>query len=67
MAWETNSQGFPVHCYFKKQPVTPEEVGRAIAAIAVSCCGSLVYAGHDEKIIERLGQAGASDAIVTKR
>ena len=28
------------HCYFKKQPETPEELDRAIAAMRLACCGA---------------------------
>ncbi len=66
MAWETDAQCFPLHCYFKKQPETQEELSRAIAAVVMSCCGGLVYAGQDADIIKRLQQAGASDAVITK-
>jgi len=64
IAWELDSQGGEVHCYFKKQPETPDEVDRAIRAIDTSCCGALVYAGSDAEIIRKLRRAGCGDAIV---
>lgn len=50
------------HCYFKKQPSTPEELERAIWAVAVGCCGAVRYGGSDETILERLSKLRASDA-----
>jgi hypothetical protein len=35
------------HCYFKKQPQTPEELDRAIQAVNVGCCGAVRYGGTD--------------------
>lgn len=46
------------HCYFKKQPTTPEELQRAIAALQVCCCGALRYAGSDESVLRKLREAG---------
>ena len=54
----------PHHCYFKKQPETPEEIERAIKAIGNSCCGALRYAGTDKSIKKQLKKAGAHSAIV---
>jgi hypothetical protein len=42
------------HCYFQKQPSTPEELRRAIRAIQVSCCQMVRYAGADPKVLARL-------------
>lgn len=33
------------HCFFKKQPSTPEELERAISAMHVSCVEALRYPG----------------------
>ena len=41
-------------CYFKKQPKTDEEIGDAISAIAVSCCGAVKYCGTDKEVIKRM-------------
>jgi hypothetical protein len=43
------------HCYFKKQPETPEELDGAIAAMKLACCGCYIYEGNDPEIIRRLG------------
>jgi hypothetical protein len=42
------------HCYFKKQPETPEELERAIEAMHLCCCGAYRYGGSDPAIIRRL-------------
>lgn len=52
------------HCYFKKQPSTPEELRQAIEAIAISCCGAIRYKGKDSEICKRLKENGCGDAIV---
>ena len=43
------------NCYFVRQPVTPGEVDRAIAAVNASCCGAVVYRGKDPEILGRIG------------
>ena len=53
---ETDDCGY--HCYFKRQPQTPEEAERAILAVAVGCCGAVRYGGHDPRILERLEALG---------
>lgn len=45
------------HCYFKKQPETPEEVEQAINAVRVSCCRAVRYDGHDPEIQARIDAA----------
>ena len=40
--------------YFVKQPVTPEEVDRACAAMESCCVGALRYGGNDPAILKRL-------------
>jgi hypothetical protein len=42
------------HCYFRKQPATPGELGHAIEAVRVSCVAGLRYAGDDPEILRRL-------------
>src|SRR4051794_11718743 len=42
------------HCYFKKQPSTPDELERAVRAVWVSCCEAVVYDGDDPSVIERI-------------
>lgn len=46
------------HCYFKKQPETPDELERAICAMSVSCIAGLRYGGKDEQILKRLYEEG---------
>lgn len=42
------------HCYFRRQPSTPEELDRAIRAVQVSCCGAVRYAGKDPETMKRI-------------
>ncbi len=49
------------HCYFKKQPSTPEETTIAIRAVQVGCCGAVRYGGSDPNIISQLVALGKSD------
>ncbi len=63
MAWDTDAENRPEHCYFKKQPTTPEEFSQAIEAIKSSCCGALSYKGSDPEIIKQLRKAGCRDQI----
>ena len=44
--------------YFARQPVTPDEIGRACRAAEVCCVSSLRYGGRDPAIIRRLGNTG---------
>jgi|SRR5882724_11315489 len=48
------------HCYFKKQPSTPEELDRALKAVFVSCCDAVHYGGDDPAVKERLGTLGVA-------
>ena len=48
-------------CYFKKQPVTPEELERAIVAVEVSCIVALRYCGNNPEIIQKLGRVKEID------
>ncbi len=41
-------------CYFKRQPVTEEEIERACDAIMVSCTEAVRYSGSDRSILKRL-------------
>jgi hypothetical protein len=49
------------HCFFKRQPETPEEVNRAILAVWSSCCGAVRYGGDDQSLIQRLVNIGEAD------
>ena len=42
------------HCYFRRQPSTPEELEHAINAVAASDIGALRYSGDDPYILQRL-------------
>ena len=44
------------HCYFKKQPSTPEEVKQAIAAVVICCCGAVQYGGDNPEIIREIAR-----------
>ena len=49
------------HCFFKRQPETPEEENRAILAVWSSCCGAVRYGGDDQILIQRLVNIGEAD------
>lgn len=53
------------HCYFKRQPETPEEIDQAINAIAISCVSGVRYRGRDEKIIQKLYEIGEKNQCDT--
>lgn len=44
------------HCYFKRQPSTPQETEQAIQAVWVSCCGAVRYEGNDPNILQRFAE-----------
>jgi hypothetical protein len=46
------------HCYFKKQPSTPEELDRALKTVVVSCCGAVHYDGDDAALKKRMVRLG---------
>jgi hypothetical protein len=50
------------HCYFKKQPMTPAEIDRAVMAVGVSCCGAVRYAGEDAEVLNRLQALGRASS-----
>jgi hypothetical protein len=50
------------HCYFKRQPATPEELERAMMAVAVGCCGAVRYGGTNPAVLHRLAELGTSTA-----
>ncbi|HST12130.1 MAG TPA: hypothetical protein VLL05_17275 [Terriglobales bacterium] len=51
------------HCYFKKQPQTPEETDRAVKAVWANCCGSYRYAGTDSDVQKKLEGVNCGGAI----
>lgn len=50
-----------MHCYFKRQPLTDEELKHAIAAVAASEIQGLRYSGNDKYVLDRLVALGAAD------
>lgn len=46
-------------CFFRKQPVTPDEIDRACSAVMVSCIKAVRYAGDDPVILRSLYERGA--------
>lgn len=50
MAHDDNSD----HCYFRKQPTSPDEIDRACLAVLVSCCGAVRYGGDDPAVEGRM-------------
>ena len=50
------------HCYFKKQPTTPEETERAIQACRVSCVDAVRYRGNDPAILNRFIELGVANS-----
>ncbi len=51
------------HCYFKKQPTTPEENELAIESLNNACCGALRYCGSDKAIIGKIGEGHNPGAV----
>jgi hypothetical protein len=49
------------HCFFKKQPRTPEETSQAVRAVHFGCCGAVRYGGSDHKIIATLIELGSGE------
>ena len=62
---DPSGSGASSHCYFKKQPKTPEEIARAVKAVRANCCGCYRYAGSDAEVKGKLREAGCEDAIDT--
>jgi hypothetical protein len=50
------------HCYFRRQPETPEEVERAIMACRVSCVRAVRYSGDDPEILRRFRDLRSIDS-----
>jgi hypothetical protein len=58
--WPDGEEGY--HCYFKRQPETPDEVERAISACVVSCVRAVRYAGNNPKILKRFRELRSEDS-----
>ncbi len=55
IGWAEDGGDAYLHCVWKKQPETPEELDQAIAAFNASCVSAYRYAGSDPAILNRLG------------
>lgn len=55
---DPSGTGAQSHCFFARQPETPNEFDQAIKAMAVSCVENLRYRGNDPKILKRLCEMG---------
>ncbi|MBA3533838.1 MAG: ferredoxin [Ardenticatenales bacterium] len=68
MGWEEKEEySYPIHCFFKRQPETPEEIEQAIQAMDWSCVQNLRYRGTTPDILEKLCNMGyrhLCDALV---
>ena len=62
LTWDQDDKGRKIHCYFKKQPQTPDELEQAIKALE-SSCGSLRYRGDDPEVVRRLHACGKGHVI----
>ena len=51
---ESAPDGSAYHCYFTKQPTTPDELEQALDACRLCCSGAVRYAGSDPRVLERL-------------
>jgi len=45
-----------MHCYFKRQPETSDELDAAVDAVCVSCVEAVRYDGDDPIILEKIDQ-----------
>jgi hypothetical protein len=50
------------HCFFRRQPETPDEVERAIRACCISCVSAVRYSGDDTEILRRFRELDHIDA-----
>lgn len=58
MAYDEN-----MHCYFKRQPKTPEELEHAINAVRVSCIEAVLYEGNDPDILRKISEMPCANKI----
>jgi hypothetical protein len=49
------------HCFFSRQPASPQEINEAIESTWASCCGALRYGGTDDGILIRLAELGLAE------
>ena len=57
---ETSPPSGSGHCFFKKQPETPEELEAAFFVMHASCIANLRYRGRDPSILAALAACGLS-------
>lgn len=50
------------HCFFRRQPETPNELERAINAVANGCSGAVRYGGTNSNVLRRLAELRSCDA-----
>lgn len=49
-------------CHFRRQPTTPDELDRAVMAVAIGCVRMVRYGGTDPAILARLAELHSADA-----
>ena len=54
----THTESEYYHCYFMRQPKTPDEMDSAIRATWASCCEAVRYGGKDHSTLVRLAELG---------
>jgi hypothetical protein len=59
----THDEGGEViyHCYFKRQPATPDETRQAVLACLVACCGAVRYGGNDPEVIRLFSEMDTTE------
>jgi len=60
---DTSGTNANSHCYFKKQPTTPEEIALAVEIVNHACCGALRYCGSDPAIIDKILKGHNPDSV----
>ena len=55
------------HCYFERQPITPEETRQAVTACLVSCCDAVQYGGNDPKVLRLFDEIDAEFRLEMKQ
>lgn len=58
MAYDEN-----MHCYFKRQPVNPEEIEHAVNAVRVSCIEAVRYKGNDPEVLKIMRTMPCSNRV----
>lgn len=55
-AWD-RTKGYP-HCFVKRQPATPEEVGQMMDAVAMAELACIRYGGTEPALIQLMVRSG---------